>query len=184
MMKKMFVLLVVTSMLAGCAEGIPDPSQLFNNCDELETTTDTGSVVILENESYDEIYFGNESKWIEVVSFTYTATHLSFEVDNNTVIFNNITYPDMNGYLYQYNNDSMSETIQVYTYELVNNTTLVETAHDVVISYDTVNKVGFRTGNAPSMGVVWFEIPQFDFDITLEYEIEYRLLTGKECIDE
>ena len=38
--------------------------------------------------------------WIEVQTVNYTATHLSFDIINNTVIFNNYTF-DVGGYLVQ-----------------------------------------------------------------------------------
>ena len=66
---------------------------------------------ILTNETGNTISFGNTSKWMEVVSITYTATHLSFTVDNNSVIFNNITFVDMQGDLYQYNKEQSLKKI-------------------------------------------------------------------------
>ncbi len=183
-MKKIFVLLIVSSMLAGCTDAIPAPEEWFGECETVESMTESGSVVVLTNETGNTISFGNTSKWMEVVSVTYTATHLSFIVDNNSVIFNNITFVDMQGDLYQYNNDSISQTIQVYTYELSNNTTLVETEHNVSITYDVVDKIYFRNGDAPNIGLVWFELPKFDYDITIDYQIEYKLTTGKECKNE
>ena len=38
--------------------------------------------------------------WIEVMAVNYTATHLSFEIIDNTVIFNNYSF-DVGGYLTQ-----------------------------------------------------------------------------------
>tara|TARA_R110002050_G_scaffold75215_2_gene161353 strand:+ start:21989 stop:22525 length:537 start_codon:yes stop_codon:yes gene_type:complete len=38
--------------------------------------------------------------WIEVMAVNYTATHLSFEIIDNTVIFNNYSF-DVGGYLVQ-----------------------------------------------------------------------------------
>lgn len=183
-MKKIFVLLVISSMLAGCTDAIPAPDEWFDDCESVESMTESGSIVVLTNETVDTVSFGNTSKWMEVISVKYTATHLSFTVDNNSVIFNNITFVDMQGDLYQYSNDSISQTIQVYTYELSNNTTLIETEHNVSITYDVVDKIHFRHGDAPNIGLVWFELPEFNYDITIEYEIVYKLTTGKECKNE
>ena len=38
----------------------------------------------------------SDSSFIEILQFNYTATHLSFTVDNNTVTFHNYTY-EVNG---------------------------------------------------------------------------------------
>ena len=52
------------------------------------------------NSTYSTVTIGTNSSWLEVSSFNYTATHLSFEIVNNTVIFNNYTFAN-DGYVSQ-----------------------------------------------------------------------------------
>tara|TARA_Y100000004_G_scaffold140407_1_gene159533 strand:+ start:1148 stop:1879 length:732 start_codon:yes stop_codon:yes gene_type:complete len=243
-MKKMIALLLVTTMLAGCTESIPDPVDFFDDCTEPDWETESGTIVVLENDTYSPISIGNETKWLELRSFTYTATHLSFEVVNNSVIFNNLTFDSVGGYLYVDNSISKTETFTVYTYELLNTSSnetydisaeyalelstswvyhdhtynndtsvnstglltrtisfeediildtnvtiesgsysLVSTPHNVSLTFTDSDFHRFDSGYAPSMGLVMLDIPEFNFDITIEYTIEYRLLTGQECLE-
>ena len=169
-MKKAIVLLVVASMLAGCADGIPDPTDIFTDCESPELMTETGTITVLENESYNPISIGNESKWFELVSYSYTATHLSFEVVNNSVIFNNLTF-DVNSYLYQ-------EHITNYVVSVPINSTTNETTN---YTFSDTSIVSFDSGYAPNIGLVYLYVSDFDYDITIEYTISYKVWTGKEC---
>ena len=94
---------MVASMMAGCADAIPD---LPNSEEEevVEWTTVSGEFTVLvgddNNSTYSTVTIGTNSSWLEVSSFNYTATHLSFEIVNNTVIFNNYTFAN-DGYVSQ-----------------------------------------------------------------------------------
>ena len=94
--KQAIVLLMVTSFMAGCADGIPEPP--INGEEEVvaEWTTLNGEFTVLvddeNNSTYTVITLGENNTWLEVSSFNYTATHLSFDIINNTVIFNNYTF--------------------------------------------------------------------------------------------
>ena len=95
--------MVLSTLLAGCADAIPD----LPNDEEVvinEWTTLTGNFTALiddvNNSTYEVVNIGNASKWLVVDSFNYTATHLSFVVTNNTVIFNNYTFDNV-GFLEQ-----------------------------------------------------------------------------------
>ena len=95
--------MVLSTLLAGCADAIPD----LPNDEEVvinEWTTLTGNFTSLiddvNNSTYEVVNIGNASKWLVVDSFNYTATHLSFVVTNNTVIFNNYTFDNV-GFLEQ-----------------------------------------------------------------------------------
>jgi hypothetical protein len=98
MIRSVVVLMILSTLLAGCADAIPDiPSD-----DEVivtEWTTLTGNFTMLiddtNNSTYETVVIGNSSKWLVVESFNYTATHLSFIVNNNTVIFNNYTFDNI-----------------------------------------------------------------------------------------
>lgn len=243
-MKKMIALLLVTTMLAGCTEGIPDPVDFFDDCTEPDWETNTGTVVILENDTYSPISIGNESKWLELRSFTFTATHLSFTVENNSVVFNNMTFENIGGHLYVEDSSNLTQSFTIYTYELVNNVTnqtydisaeyalalstswvyhdhtynndtsvnstglltrtisfeediildtnvtiesgnysLVETAHEVSLTFVDTDTIRFDSGYSPELGLVMLDLPDFDFDITIDYTVEYRLWSGKECLE-
>jgi len=100
--KKMIVLLMVASMMAGCADAIPD---LPNSEEEVVTdwTTLNGEYTVLvddeNNSTYTDVTIGTNNTWVIVNSFNYTATHLSFEIVNNTVLFNNFTWEN-DGYIH------------------------------------------------------------------------------------
>ena len=103
MVKNITMLMVLSTLLAGCADAIPD----LPNDEEVvinEWTTLTGNFTALiddvNNSTYEVVNIGNASKWLVVDSFNYTATHLSFVVTNNTVIFNNYTFDNV-GFLEQ-----------------------------------------------------------------------------------
>ena len=172
MKKKMIAIMIVCSMLAGCAEGIPDPTDIFNECEDPELETFSGEVTILENETYTPLQFGNETKWLEVVSSSMTATHLSFEVVNNTVIFNNLSFTELDVYLYQEIATTYSVTIPV------NQTSNVTENY----TFEDVDSIFFTRGTAPQLGLVTLYVPEFSYDITVTYTISYRLLDGKECL--
>ena len=100
-MKKMIALLMVTSLMAGCADAIPDAP--FGGEEEVvvEWTILNNEYTLLENNSSEHyVTIGANNTWLEVSSFNYTATHLSFDIENNTVIFNNYTF-DNSGYVSQ-----------------------------------------------------------------------------------
>ena len=100
--RKMMVLLMVASMMAGCADAIPD---LPGSEEEVVTewTTLNGEYTVLvddaNNSTYSDVRLGTNNTWLIVQSFNYTATHLSFEIVNNTVIFNNFTWEN-DGYIH------------------------------------------------------------------------------------
>ena len=96
---------MVASMMAGCADAIPDPN--FGEEEVIinkEWTTLMGEFTVLvddgNNSTYSTVTMGANNTWLDVNSFNYTATHLSFEIVNNTVIFNNYTF-DNDGFISQ-----------------------------------------------------------------------------------
>ena len=86
--------------------------------------------------------FRNLFRLFEVSDFNYSATHLSFEVINNTVRFNNYSF-NMKGYLSQ-------------------------------------DGVYWQTGLAPNFGDVDLHFAAFPFEVTVEYEVVYRVWDGRE----
>lgn len=104
-LKEFGLVFLVAVMLSGCAgEIIPDPpsddDRVIPNSSTLE-----GSFTVLvgdNNSTTPVIVLGNSTTWFEVISCNYTATHLSFTVDNNTVSFHNYTF-EVGGYVSQGN---------------------------------------------------------------------------------
>lgn len=102
-LKEFGLVFLVAVMLSGCAgEIIPDPpsddDRVIPNSSTLE-----GSFTVLvgdNNSTTPVIVLGNSTTWLEVISCNYTATHLSFTVDNNTVSFHNYTF-EVGGYVSQ-----------------------------------------------------------------------------------
>ena len=100
-LKEFGLVFLIAVMLSGCAgEIIPDPpvdeDRVIPNSSTLE-----GSFTVLvgdNNSTTPVIVLGNSTTWLEVISCNYTATHLSFTVDNNTVTFHNYTF-EVGGYV-------------------------------------------------------------------------------------
>ena len=158
MNKKVIALLMVTSLMAGCADAIPDAP--FGGEEEVvvEWTTLNGEYTIVwgphetgeenmteidwDSSTYSIVTIGSDNTWLEVNSFNYTATHLSFEIVNNTVLFNNYTFEN-DGFL-------------------------------------TQMEVGmFSVGYAPNMGTAQLYFPEFPYDITVNYTVSYRTENGR-----
>ena len=130
MQKKMIALLLVASFMAGCADAIPD---LPTTEEEVVTewTTLNGEYTVLvgdsNNSTYTDITIGTNTTWVIVNSFNYTATHLSFEIVNNTVIFNNFTWEN-DGYIHLGHSPDMGPVtlyIPVFPYDITVNYTVV-----------------------------------------------------------
>lgn len=125
----MIVLLMVASMMAGCADAIPD---LPNSEEEVVTdwTTLNGEYTVLvddeNNSTYTDVTIGTNNTWVIVNSFNYTATHLSFEIVNNTVIFNNFTWEN-DGYIHIGHSPEMGQQtlyFPVFPYDITVNYTV------------------------------------------------------------
>jgi len=129
--RKMIALLLVASFMAGCADAIPDAP--FGGEEEIlvEWTTLNGEFTVLvgdeNNSTYTDVTIGTNNSWLIVESFNYTATHLSFEIVNNTVLFNNFTF-DNDGYIHIGHAANMGmETLYfpVFPYDITVNYTVV-----------------------------------------------------------
>jgi len=104
-MKKIMALLMVTVMLAGCADAIPDaPTDEEGTVITVsgwETMSGNYTVMFGENNSTAPILtVGNSSTWLELQVVILNATHLSFEVVENQIVFSNFTF-ELEGYLNQ-----------------------------------------------------------------------------------
>jgi hypothetical protein len=100
---KMMVLLIAASMMAGCAEIIPEPPNSVEgeNPPEWKYVNGTYTIIIGDNNTTAPlITVGNNSTWLQIHSVTLNASHLSFEVDGNTITFHNYTFT-LGGYLNQ-----------------------------------------------------------------------------------
>lgn len=173
MLKKVMALLIAASLLAGCADAIPDPegwlsddkviepdwitevgeiTVMYNATTIVNITVENGSVnntTIYENTTMivdvpDPVVWINTNityGWLELREINYTATHLSFVIINNTVIFNNYSF-DVTAYLVQ-------------------------------------DDYKWNSGFAPELGNATLYVPSFPFDITINYTITYRVWNGR-----
>ena len=145
----------MTSLLAGCTDSLPSPGDIFSDDDiENEWITVTGEFVLELNNTSNETSVVAPDIWVdinktygalELGGFNYTATHLSFVVNNNSVIFNNYSF-DMRGYLTQ------------------------ESGNDTVY---------WQQGLAPEFGNATLHFATFPFDVTVTYEVTYRVWDGR-----
>tara|TARA_R100000458_G_C8272025_1_gene246818 strand:+ start:2406 stop:2861 length:456 start_codon:yes stop_codon:yes gene_type:complete len=151
MNRKIVALLLVCSFMAGCADAIPDPDDVYD--EEVAVNKDWETIsgeftLVLENNTTlvhaPEIWLDTNKTYglIELSRFNYTAKHLSFVVENNSVIFHNYTF-NMMGHLVQ-------------------------------------NNYIWNEGLAPEFGNATLHFAAFPFDVTVNYEIEYRIWDGRE----
>ncbi len=153
-MNKLLTLMIVGAFLAGCTEALPDPpsEEFEGQVSDKEWTTLTGEfTVVMDNTTNETLIYAptilldvnTTYGAIELQSFKYNITHLSFEVVDNSVIFNNYSWVNMQGYLVQGNNY-------------------------------------WSSGFAPEFGNATLHFAAFPFDVTVEYEVVYRVWDGRE----
>ena len=97
------VLLMLSTVIAGCAEAIPDPPTVVEgaNAPEWEYLNATYTVMVDDNNStVPVVVLGNNSTWLQVDSFRLNATHMSFVTEDNAIVFNNKSFT-LSGYLSQ-----------------------------------------------------------------------------------
>ena len=153
-MNKLLTLMIVGAFLAGCTEALPDPpsEEFEGEVSDKEWTTLTGDfTLVMDNTTNETLIYAptilldvnTTYGAIELQSFKYNITHLSFEVIDNSVIFNNYSWVNMQGYLVQGNNY-------------------------------------WSSGFAPEFGNATLHFAAFPFDVTVEYEVVYRVWDGRE----
>ena len=146
--------MIVGAFLAGCTEALPDPpsEEFEGQVSDKEWTTLTGEfTVVMDNTTNETLIYAptilldvnTTYGAIELQSFKYNITHLSFEVVDNSVIFNNYSWVNMQGYLVQGGNY-------------------------------------WSSGFAPEFGNATLHFAAFPFDVTVEYEVVYRVWDGRE----
>lgn len=154
MMKKLLAVLLTATILAGCTDALPSPpeNEFEGQSTQAEWVTMTGNFTLVMNNSTNETLIHAPTIWvdinttygaIELQAFYYNITHLSFEVINNTVRFNNYSWVNMQGYLMQEN------------------------------KY-------WNSGFAPDFGNATLHFAAFPFDVTVDYEVTYRVWDGRE----
>tara|TARA_B100001094_G_scaffold332704_1_gene405935 strand:- start:1189 stop:1629 length:441 start_codon:yes stop_codon:yes gene_type:complete len=146
--------MIVGVFLAGCTEALPDPpeEEFEGQINDSDWTVLAGEFTLVMNNSSNESLIHAPTIWldtnttygaIELQSFTYNITHLSFEVINNSVIFSNYSWVDMQGYLIQ-------------------------------------GGMYWSSGFAPEFGNATLHFAAFPFDVTVEYELVYRVWDGRQ----
>jgi hypothetical protein len=153
-LKEFGLVLLIVTMLAGCT--IPSPDEVFEDVTiaPKEWSNMNGTFTYLVNDVNNSTY---ETVWLDVNTthgmieldyFRYNITHLSFDIVNNSVIFNNYTF-NIIGHLTQVHDDWQHEYI-------------------------------WNTGYAPQLGNASLMFATFPFDVTVEYEVKYRVWNGRE----
>ena len=151
---KAIVLMTVAALLAGCTEALPNPpeEEFEGQTTQADWGTMTGEFTLVMNNSSNESFIHAPTIWvdvntsygaIELQSFTYNITHLSFEVVNNSVIFSNYSWLGWQGYLVQ-------------------------------------GDKYWSSGFAPEFGNATLHFAAFPFDVTVEYEVVYRVWDGRQ----
>ena len=146
--------MIVGAFLAGCTEALPDPpsEEFEGQVSDKEWTTLTGEfTVVMDNTTNETLIYAptilldvnTTYGAIELQSFKYNITHLSFEVVDNSIIFNNYSWVNMQGYLVQ-------------------------------------GDKYWSSGFAPEFGNATLHFAAFPFDVTVEYEVVYRVWDGRE----
>ena len=93
---KALTLLVVTAFLAGCTEALPDPpeEEFEGETTQADWMSLTGDFTLVMDNTTNETLIHAPTIWldvntsygaIELQSFKYNITHLSFEVINNSL---------------------------------------------------------------------------------------------------
>jgi len=151
---KVIVLMTIVTLLAGCTEALPDPpeEEFEGQITQADWMSMTGEFTLVMDNTTNETLIHAPTIWldvntsygaIELQSFKYNITHLSFEVVNNSVIFNNYSWVNMQGYLIQGSNY-------------------------------------WSSGFAPEFGNATLHFAAFPFDVTVEYEVIYRVWDGRQ----
>ena len=151
---KALTLLIVAAFLAGCTEALPDPpeEEFEGDTPQADWMSMTGEFTLVMDNTTNETLIHAPTIWldvntsygaIELQSFKYNITHLSFEVINNSVIFSNYSWVNMQGYLVQGSNY-------------------------------------WSSGFAPEFGNATLHFAAFPFDVTVEYEVVYRVWDGRQ----
>ena len=146
--------MIAAVFLSGCTEGLPDPPEegLEEQTPQADWMSMTGEFTLVMNNTTNETVIHAPTIWldvntsygmIELQSFKYNITHLSFEVVNNSVIFSNYSWVNIQGYLIQGGNY-------------------------------------WSSGFAPEFGNATLNFAAFPFDVTVEYELVYRVWDGRE----
>jgi len=152
-LKEFGLVFLIVTMLAGCT--IPSPDEVFEDVTTApkEWSNMNGTFTYLINDVNNSTY---ETVWLDVNTthgmieldyFRYNITHLSFDIVNNSVIFNN------------------------YTFNIIGHLTQV---------HDDWNMSIWNTGYAPQLGNASLMFATFPFDVTVEYEVKYRVWNGRE----
>ncbi len=146
--------MIAAVFLSGCTEGLPDhpEEELEEQTPQADWMSMTGEFTLVMNNTTNETVIHAPTIWldvntsygmIELQSFKYNITHLSFEVVNNSVIFSNYSWVNIQGYLIQGGNY-------------------------------------WSSGFAPEFGNATLNFAAFPFDVTVEYEVVYRVWDGRE----
>ena len=152
----MIGLLLVSAFLAGCAEGLPSPDEYFGE-EEITTEWQTLSgefTLVMDNES-NETLLTAPTIWIDV----------------------NTTYGliELGGFNY---------TAEHLSFEIVNNSVIFHnytfSMQGYLIQVVDGQYVQWNEGYASEFGNATLHFAKFPFDVTVTYDVTYRIWDGRE----
>jgi hypothetical protein len=155
MNKKMIALMIVCSFMAGCADAIPDPNSVYD--EEEEAITKDWAVMageftlVFDNNSTNETLLYAPEIWLDV-NKTYGLIELA-----------------------RFNYSAVH-----LSFEIVNNSVIFHNYTFNMQGHLIQDGYVWKEGLAPNFGNATLHFASFPFDVTVNYEIEYRIWDGRE----
>jgi len=152
--KKMLALVMITTLFVGCT--IPSPDEVF-----AEETVAPKEWATLNG------------------SFTYLVDDVNNSTQETVWLNTNSTYGMIELDYFHYNITHLS-------FDIVNNSVIFHNYSFNIIGYlsqvhdDWNQSYLWSKGYAPEFGNATLMFPTFTFDVTVEYEVKYRIWTGQE----
>lgn len=154
MNKKMIALMIVCSFMAGCADAIPDPNSVY---DEEEAITKDWAVMageftlVFDNNSTNETLLYAPEIWLDV-NKTYGLIELA----------------------------RFNYSVVHLSFEIVNNSVIFHNYTFNMQGHLIQDGYVWKEGLAPNFGNATLHFASFPFDVTVNYEVEYRIWDGRE----
>jgi len=151
--KKMIALMIVCSFMAGCADAIPEPETWFED-DEMvapDWVTEVGEFTLMFNNSTNETLLYAPEIWLDV----------------------NVTYGLIELSKFNYSAVHLS-------FEIINNTVIFHNYTFNMQGHLVQDGYVWHEGLAPNFGNATLHFAAFPFNVTIDYEIKYRIWDGRE----
>ena len=155
MKQQIISLLLVSIMLAGCTESIPSPSEIFSDDEPTnEWITETGEFTLEMSNNTNQTLIYAPTIWLDV-NTSYGALEIG----------------------------GLNYTVTHLSFTVINNTVIFNNYSFDMRGYivqDTADgKVYWQEGLAPEFGNATLHFAAFPFDVTVTYEVTYRIWDGR-----